>query len=534
MKKYTFKIILTLTIVLWGIIPTMAQSDYGTDVIVNNIPTASQRQPSLAIASNGWLYAAYVTTVASVPGLDVYKSTNNGTTWSSFYTYSGAGFPIDECKVMVCGTAPYKVMLGMIYHNTTTGYYTLRVSEYNGTTNAHVGIRFDYTTTTAYPIIDFDMVADDLFPSVGSTPYGVGILYSRRGPVTDSIKFVYSTNGGTNFATPVVVGTTSAYTGKVSLAYARSWNYSNGRYNAAWEQKSSSTARTGRILWARNTTYIYSPFTTPVYLDVEGATNGKCCNPKIACQFNNTDNDSTNVTAVVLMERAYTATDNDIIGYYSNRAASTGGTWHRLDVDNSGATNSKQPDINYDSYVNNFLVTYWDSTHTYLPYVLHGFNMGTTASTWPVYSVHYNDNIAMGSLLQPYPIVEINNAVHQVAFLWSRQGTGGNGVMMYDAEYSTVRINELITYNNNKINNIYPNPAYGAANIEIELSKSAKVEINAYDMSGKKISNLYNAQTSEGISTISFDVSNLANGNYVIEMFTSDSRTTSKLMVAHQ
>jgi len=135
--------------------------------------------------------------------------------------------------------------------------------------------------------------------------------------------------------------------------------------------------------------------------------------------------------------------------------------------------------------------------------------------------------------LQPYPVVEINHTVHQVAHLWSREGTGSNGVVMFDAEYSTVGINELITYNNNKINNIYPNPAYGAVNIEVELNKSAMVQINAYDIAGKKVSDLYNAQTPEGKNTVTFDVSNLENGNYVIEMITPTSRTTKKMMVAH-
>ncbi len=532
MKKFTFKILASLAIVLWGLVPTMAQSDYGTDVIVNNVPTTNQRKPSLAIAGNGWLYAAYVTNVGTTYGYQVYKSTNNGQNWSNFDNYSTTSEIWYGVKVTVCGPAPYKVFITKLRSFNSSGYYNLYISEYDGTTAAWNGNRFTHTTTTTLAILDFDLVADDLFPSYGSTPYGVGLLYSRRSGI-DSIKFVYSTNGGTNFAAPVTVATTGSFYGKVSLAYARSNSYSNGRYNAAWEQKTAGSARTGRILWARNTTYIYSPFTTPVYLDVEGSTTGKCFNPKIACQFNNTDNDSSNVTAVVLMERVFSAGDNDVIGYYNNRVSSYN-NWYRLDIENN-SYNSKQPDINYDSYYNNFLVTYWDSTHTYLPYVVHGFNI-TPANqyTWPLLAAHYNDNTTMGSLLQPYPVVEINNDLHQVAHLWSREGTGGNGVMMFDAEYRPVAINELITYNNNKINNIYPNPAYGAANIEIELSKSAKVEINAYDISGKKICNLYNAQTPEGISTISFDVSNLANGNYVIEMLTSDSRTTTKMMVAHQ
>jgi hypothetical protein len=140
----------------------------------------------------------------------------------------------------------------------------------------------------------------------------------------------------------------------------------------------------------------------------------------------------------------------------------------------------------------------------------------------------------MGSLLQPYPLIEINSNLYMVAHLWSAEGTGSNGVVMFDAEYSDVNIKETVTYGNNKISNLYPNPAFGATNLEIEMNKSALVQINVYDMAGKKISNIYNAQTKEGKTTISFDVSNFANGNYIIEMTTTESRLTTKMMVAHQ
>ena len=319
------------------------------------------------------------------------------------------------------------------------------------------------------------------------------------------------------------------------MAYGRSLSNSNGRYCAAWLQRTGYTNRTGRIQFARNTSYVYSGFSTPVYVDWESSVTGRCYNPKIACQFNNINNDSSNTTSVIMFERAgwWSGTDNDVIGYYNNRTF-LGNNWKRFDISNNGTTNSKHPDISYDTYFNNFLVTYWDSTNTYLPYLVHGFNITpTNYNTWTTLISHYNDNTTMGSLLQPYPLVEINDNLHQVAFIWSREGAGSNGVMMFDAEYSTIGISELITYSNDKISNIYPNPAYGVANIEIELNKSAMVQINAYDIAGKKVSDLYNAQTPEGKNTVTFDVSNLENGNYVIEMITPTSRTTKKMMVAH-
>ncbi len=535
MKKFTLSILATLTIVWCSIMPIMAQSDYGTDIVLKNLSTENQRKPSLAVADNGWLFAAFVTNIGVSSGYEVYKSTDEGISWSSFSSYSSSTEIWHGVKVIVCGAAPYKVFIAKLRSYTSNGFYNLYISEYNGTTGTWAQNPFTYTTNTDYPIHDFDIVADDKYPAVGTSPYGIGLVYSRQSSSRDSIRFVYSTNGGTSFSASKVVTATSSYVGKVSLAYGFSPSYNYGRYNVAWEQKAGSAYRTGRICYSRTSSGITGDFIEPVFVDWESTVTGLCCNPKIACSMGTTNNDSSNVTAVIVFERVgyWNDTDNDIIGYYNNRGSS-GNTWKRYSIANSSSNNDKQPDINYDPYFNNFLVTYWDSTHTFLPYCYHGRAFEASPSSWYTLIGNYNDNTTMGSLLQPYPVVEINPIHNMVAHLWSREGTSGNGVILFDAEYSTVGINETIAYGNDKINNIYPNPAYNTANIEIELSKAALVQINIYDMLGKKLSNIYNAQTSPGTNTISFDVSSFANGNYIIEMLSNDTRITKQMMVAHQ
>ncbi len=501
---------------------------YSNDIIVKNTPTENQRNASLAVAGNGWLYAAFVSNTSTTSGYNVYKSTNNGQTWSIFYNSTpSTTYTCDEVKVIVCGAAPYKVFIGVSYHQNSSYNYFLYVATYDGTTATYINTPLSYAFTST--VYDFDMAADDLFPSYGSSPYSVGLLYSRNSSF-DSVVFAVSTNGGTSFTPRKKVATTSQYFGKVSLAYGRCPAHLNGNYYAVWENKITGGASVGRIGYSRTDGTIYNIFNDPFYV---GSTYGYR-NPKIACQFNTTNNDSTDLTAVIVAENYFGNLDNDIVGFYNKKAAHdiSFNNWTSFVVDWT-TKNTKQPDITYDSYWNNFLVTYWDSTNTYLPYVLKGFNM-LEPNTWTTYYANYYSTPVMGSLLQPYPVVQINNALHQVAFLWTKEGTAGNGVILFDAEYSTVGINEMITYKADKINNIYPSPAYGATNIVVELNKSALVEINAYDMAGKKISNLYNAQTSKGINTISIDVSNLANGNYVIELLTPESRTTKKIMVAHQ
>jgi hypothetical protein len=523
MKKITLIVFASLTIILCNFMPAIAQSEYGSDIIVKNAPTENQRNPSLAIAKNGWLFAAFT----ADNGFCVYKSTDNGQSWALFTSFSTSGRIYDMVKIKVVGDSyyPFKVFIAALYHSSST-YYGLYVDVYDPTTNTFMAEPLNYTFAT--DLYDFDISTD----FISGIPYGIGLLYSVHA-ATDSITFVLSDNGGVSFGPKKSVATTNQYFGKVSLGYGYSDNIGGGHF-AVWEQKQGYLAHMGRIGYAHNTINNIS-FTTPVFLD--NANNNflnSCCNPKIACQQSAALNDSADITAVVLFERYYSHLDNDIVGLYNKRTYG-GTTWNVIHVDNSGSTNCKQPDIEFDSYFYNcrFLVTYWDSTHNYLPFVTQGMNI-LTPNTWTVISPNYNDNTSMGSMLQPYPSVEINNTFHQVAHIWASKGTGTNGVVMFDAEYAGVGIKETVTYGTDKISNIYPNPAYRAANIEIELNKPALVEINIFDMSGKKVNNLYQAQTPVGKNTISIDVSNYTNGNYIIEMLTPELRTTKSLIVAHQ
>jgi len=68
--------------------------------------------------------------------------------------------------------------------------------------------------------------------------------------------------------------------------------------------------------------------------------------------------------------------------------------------------------------------------------------------------------------------------------------------------------------NNNFI--IYPNPSIDKSNIVFELSEEGNVTFNIYDLSGRKVSEIYNANLQAGLHQINFVTSYLENGNYLI------------------
>ena len=521
MKKIILSLSITLVISLCNIISLSAQEDFGTDVVVKNTSTENQRKVSLSIASNGWIFAAFVTNSGSNSGYEVYKSTNNGQNWSSFVSSTSTTNTCVGVKVLVCGEAPYKVFVCKSRYANSTQDYHLYISEYNGTTGEYVATPWELFTTN-WKIYDFDMATDYTHPGVGTDPYSVGILYSRGGP-NDSVKFVVSTNGGSSFNTAKIVNTSVNWFGKVSLAYGRCQNYNGGRYFAVWEAKTAFNAPLGRIGYSRTGNGVQTSFITPIYLDNVAGIQNKCCNPKIACQSSGVNNDSTNITAVVLVEQWYSDKDNDIIGWCNKKAATTNNFW--ATSLNTTAINAKQPDIKFSEYNSGFFVTYWDSTNKYLPFLWQTFNM-LPPNNWTTLSSHFNDNTSAGSLLQPFPVIETNPSSNQYAFLWAREGSSANGVVLFDLTNYTVSItnNDLPK----RLINTFPNPTMGVVNVELSGFKD-NIQIQLINSLGsllyetnKKIIMDNDRQT--------IDISTYPNGIYFIKVIQNEQTYINKII----
>lgn len=503
---------------------------YAADVIIDNSPNIKQGKVKLAVAFNGWLYAAFSTVDSSLNagGINIMKSVDNGYTWTIIDDYQPAGIRYEAYDIVVAGTDTNNLTLYLIgiNHALSTDNYTLFVDKYNATTGNFIVSPFNrfYSTT---PIKDVSMATDYLYPAVNANPYSIAFVYSVRGAVADSLKYVVSLDGGSTFTTNQTIQTTGYFLDNVSLAYGRSASGSNGRYFAAWELNNGSSSRVGHIYTSRSSSTVDGSWITPENLDsISPAAINLCSNPSIAVAFGTIDNDSASNTAVVAVQRDYMTdgSDYDLIGFYNNRSHYTN-FWYRFDIDNSGS-NCMQPDVTFDPINRNFLAVYYDSTTQKLPYVVNEANLDDP-STWGVVSAQYNDG---ANLVSPFPRVEINPVVTQTAHAWTAVGTGTNGVAMFDAEYSTVGIEAS---NNQAATSIFPNPASSSFNIEFSLPSSSNAIITIVDMSGRVIEQRIASIGRGGLYTESFNVMDWDNGVYLITVQSDESSFQERIVVTH-
>lgn len=103
-------------------------------------------------------------------------------------------------------------------------------------------------------------------------------------------------------------------------------------------------------------------------------------------------------------------------------------------------------------------------------------------------------------------------------------------VQFIDSNYTSV---QSITKNNLTIFSNYPNPAVNNTNIKFSLIKSADATIQILDMQGRVLNTITKNNMSAGEHTVNVSTANLASGNYIYYISTSDgSKLASTMTVA--
>jgi len=484
---------------------------FGSDIIINNNPSESQHHVAICTAFNGWLYAAYtyVNPLNMAAGA-LLKSVDNGNTWTVIFdeTYPAANSEFTSMDLIATGDSlsNLKVYLAAVVEYGTAGLGSGFVNQYNGVTGAYENNLL--LSGNAYYIA---LAKDGTYPAYNSNPYSLGVLYSSYSNLGDSIIFYSSSNGGISLDKRQVVATTPHRFHKVTLSYGRSPSWSTGRYFAAWEGKAGFYSNTGHIYTSHSDPNLNSAFTPPVMLDtLDASAYNNSKNPAIACQFNVTDNDSTNLTEIVLFDK-YLSSENqyDIDGFYNMKSTNTN-HFNQFNL-NSSSDSRQQPSINFNPYDQTFMVTYYDSTTQKLPYLLHDFNM-QNPNAWQVVSSGYNDS---PDLTIPYPKVVLNMGQHQGANVWSGNGTGGIGVALYDAPYVPTGIPGNTLTDDCKLW-IYPNPCNTSLNLTFELKSAENVTLILYNIIGSPEGIIANQTYPGGRYLLKYNVSSLPSGSYFL------------------
>ncbi len=83
----------------------------------------------------------------------------------------------------------------------------------------------------------------------------------------------------------------------------------------------------------------------------------------------------------------------------------------------------------------------------------------------------------------------------------------------------------------NGLVNIYPNPSSEFVNISLSLNEAARVQINLYDITGKKVKTILNEDKSVGNFVQTWNRSNVASGLYILEIDANGRKHNSKLLL---
>jgi len=493
---------------------------FATDEIIHYKNSEDQRNIRLAIAFNGWMYAAYTHNdpVSEIGGIYVSCSKDNGVSWHRFvaYQFSASMYPMTDLIVAGNDTLNLKVFLAGVLHNINTGANSVYMDDFDGRTGSLAGTVFQRQLGTSLHVTDIALATDYLYPGTSSSPYSVGFLYTVQGGPADSLMFTRSTDGGQSFSGSSVVSFTHHSLHKIALSYGRSPAVSSGSYFAAWEDFASPAASVGHIYVSHSNSVSSNSWQNPVCMDsVPSQTNytNMCRNPAIAIQQGTMDNVNLDLSAVLLFEGASGGNlyNMDIVSAV-NRQAYSASSWNLFAIAATGA-NETEPACCYNSYTNNFLLTYFDSTNGSLPYESQGINISSPL-TWTELSLQYNDENT--SLASPHPRIEVSPLLQQAAFVWvSENPVNGNGVALFDAEFSGL-LTEIPSEINleNEIGLPYPVPANETIRISVTASKTLSITEEVYDILGNLVKSPTGVTLAPGTQSILIAVDDLPGGVY--------------------
>ena len=235
-------------------------------------------------------------------------------------------------------------------------------------------------------------------------------------------------------------------------------------------------------------------------------------NPAIACQFSNADNDSGNITQVIVCEKHNPALDkSDITGFFNRKAATTA-QFYNFNPDLT-THNKLQPDIGFNPFDSTFMMTYFDSTSQKLPFLTKNFTMNNPDS-WNVLSPGYNDN---GDMKAPWPKVKLDPDKHTGANAWIGRRSNGNGVALFDAPYHYYTGIEDGRHKGDGLNlKVYPNPAASTLNVQFELKEAQSVAFQLFNVQGMLIITLPEKMYALGVHRLQIDMSDYSPGVYTL------------------
>ncbi len=485
-------------------LPVFAQ--YGTDVMINNSAN-DELKTELSTAFNGWIFSATLieNTADNKGGILISKSIDNGETWTFVDGYNVVGTRYEDVDIVVTGTTVNDLVVNVIgvNHNLTTDNYVIYVDRYNASSGMFIGPSFNSNLLTN-PVLNVEIAADDKHPALGTTPFGVSLLYAVNGPVSDSLVNYTSADGGATFTTRQTVTISANTIREISLDYGYSTSNSTGNYYAAWEEINTVASDHGQIFTSHTNGGFDQTWITKIALDgINPAYSNTCRNPRISVQHSTSDNVNSSYTAVVTFETELAANNHSIVGAFCTTPESST-NWSAFDLINTSG-NELNGDVTFDESSALFKAAYFDSTTHQIHLANTSANM-SNPSNWNVQTAVPNDTLS----ITLHPIVRLSQGA-ELALTWNDTRANGNKLAKFDTESNTsgVGLSELQT----TVCTIYPNPTADWCSIQLtENIGNFAIEIIGLD--GVVCQKMSSTEMNTAL-----DIKELAKGAYLLHVY---------------
>jgi hypothetical protein len=479
---------------------------FGKDVVIHDQPDWNQKFVSVASAFNGWLFAAIGYQFPAKAC--ILKSEDKGITWEVLFDGPLFTQYVTSADIIVCGNDLNTLRLFPAFtYLSDNGFMGGIVYRLKAEPFEPEAIIFNEGEVTGLSLAHDGGIRND-----STDPYSIGILYAI-GSGYDTVYFHLSTDAGTSFYHKVVAAG-SIFTGKVSLSYGYSPSKNSGRYYAVWEERQNYYSDEHNLFTSHSEPNIQGSFTTPRCLDsLDQGLLFNCRNPVISTQSGYYDNDSLDITSIILFEKKDPVTGSYDIGGFYNRQSTTSDHFQSFSVTNPSHENL-QPDIVFNPEESAFMATYYDTTLKKLPFLSHNVNM-INPDDWQVVSNGYND---AASLSSPNPRIKYNGFEQSGMNVWISQHNNGNGKALFDSQNSTYT---AIQDNNPGTDSLsyllYPNPSTGLVSIHFVLKAPSSVVITVYSSLGQPIRTIVNKTMTPGPHDLVTDLSSMQPGFYFVD-----------------
>ena len=468
-------------------------------------------------------YANYVF-AAETPG-NFARSTNEGASWTQTYSYSNTipgvmiavgpnGSTNGGCVIYVTNSgSSYNVTY--TFHRSTNGgtsfqtMSSLTVAGYSGTYNSAGRLNINNARHRPYPFIAMDN-------SNGPYRGRLYLVYSSNIPAGNGnkpdIKLQYSTDQAATWSSYIVVNDNSNPTASDQWFPSIDCERTTGKLYIKWYDDRTNPAAYTTGVWATYSTTGGTSFVTS-----QMVSNATWLYPCPACGANQNcyrgDYDAITanpITSFAIWYDPRNCSYQSMGAYFPDYA---------MKVNPTSLSVTNQNDSAF-SFMSVPSVKLYDKSVKFTAAISPTPSAGTLTLSFLNRS---NNNLL--DTLTSFPDslrlrVKASGGVTSGNYTITVLGKGPNGTPVHQRTVSLSVTPVGLNTNENEVPKEFylyqnfPNPFNPSTHIRFDLAKSGLVTLNVYDVTGKKVTELVNEELSAGIHSVNFNASNLSSGIY--------------------